>query len=76
MAIVTVKIDRKRDLALIEEILNRFGLSYNIDQDHKDYTFSDAEIKELLQAKQDFIDGKTTCRSWKDIENDINNALG
>jgi hypothetical protein len=55
--------------------LDRFGLVYKIEPDEKEYTFSDAEIKDLVKTRQDYIDGKTTARDWKDIEDDLNRAF-
>ena len=68
MAIVTVKIDRKKDLSVLQEILNRFGLSYNIDKDTSDYAFSESELKGLLKTKQDFSESeKSHCYKVKRV---------
>jgi antitoxin HicB len=34
---------------------------------------SDAEAKELLEGKRDFLAGRTKARSWGDIKNDLRN---
>jgi signal recognition particle subunit SEC65 len=73
MTTLTVNIKNDSDLPVLQEILNRFGLSYTVDTD-KEYPFSDAEIKSLVKTKQDFIEGKTTARNWTDIEDDLNRA--
>ena len=73
MTTLTVNIPNEKDIPVLQEILNRFGLDYTIDND-KDYSFSKAEIEGLLKTKQDFIEGKTTARDWKDIEDDLNRA--
>jgi hypothetical protein len=73
MTTLTVNIPNDKDLAAVQEALDRFELSYIVDA-NTDYTFSEAEIKSLLKTKQDFIDGKTTARDWKDIEEDLNRA--
>jgi hypothetical protein len=73
MTTLTVNIQNEKDLPVLQEILNRFGLSYHIDSDN-DHSFSDAEIKGLLHTRQDFLDGKTTARNWNDIEDDLDRA--
>ncbi|MGF7038893.1 hypothetical protein [Mucilaginibacter lappiensis] len=73
MTTLTVNIQNEKDLPVLQEILNRFGLTYSIDTD-KEYAFSETEIKNLLQTRQDFLDGKTTARNWTDIEDDLNRA--
>jgi len=73
MTTLTVNVQNENDLPVLQEILNRFGINYTIDSD-KDYSFSATEIEGLLKTKQDFLDGKTTARDWKDIEDDLNRA--
>ena len=73
MTTLTVNIQNENDLPLLQEILNRFGLSYTVDVE-KDYVFSEKDIAGLLKSKQDFLDGKTTARNWTDIEDDLNRA--
>ena len=73
MTTLTVNIQDDKDLPVLQEILDRFGLSYAVDP-HNDYSFSEAEIASLVKTRQDFLDGKTTARDWKDIEEDLNRA--
>ena len=73
MTTLTVNIKEERDLSVLQEILDRFGLTYTVDDD-SDYSFSKTEIEGLIKTKQDFLDGKTTARDWKDIEQDLNSA--
>ena len=73
MTTLTVNIQNEKDLPVLQEILDRFGLTYAVDTE-KEYAFSEAEIKSLVKTKQDFIDGKTTARDWNDIEEDLNRA--
>jgi len=69
MTTLTVNIKNEKDLPILKEILDRFGLIYQVDEA---YGFSDAEIKGFLQTQQDFVAGKTTARDWKDIQDDLN----
>jgi uncharacterized protein YqgQ len=73
MTTLTVNISNEKDLPVLQEILDRFGLNYVVDTE-KDYSFSKAEIESLLKTQQDFLDGKTTARDWKDIEDDLDRA--
>lgn len=73
MTTLTVNIQNEKDLPVLQEILNRFGLSYTVDDD-SEYVFSDEEIKSFIKTKQDFLEGKTTARDWSDIEKDLNGA--
>lgn len=73
MTTLTVNVKNDSDLPVLQEILNRFGLSYTVDTD-KEYLFSDAEIKSLVKTKQDFIEGKTTARDWTDVKDDLDRA--
>ena len=71
MTTLTVNIKNEKDLPILKEILDRFGLIYQVDEV---YEFSESEIKGLLKTQQDFIEGKTTARDWKDIQDDLNRA--
>ena len=73
MTTLTVNITDDKDLPVLQEILNRFGLSYSIDAD-SGQLFSETEINGFIQTRQDFLDGKTTARNWSDIEDDLNRA--
>ena len=66
---LTVNIPDDNDISFLKEVLDRFGLSYEIDADDNGYIFSDAEIKSLVKTRQDYLEGKTTARDWTDIEN-------
>ncbi|HEY2580392.1 MAG TPA: hypothetical protein VGI43_01215 [Mucilaginibacter sp.] len=73
MTTLTVNIQNEKDLPVLQEILNRFGMTYTVEE-NKEYSFTKAEIENLVKTKQDFIDGKTTARNWSDIEEDLNRA--
>ncbi len=72
MPTITVNIDNQKDVDLLGEILNRFGLSYQI---NTEYDFKESEIKDLLKTKQDFLEGKSSARDWNNIEQDLNRAF-
>jgi coproporphyrinogen III oxidase-like Fe-S oxidoreductase len=68
MTTLTVNINNENDLPILKEILDRFGLAYQVDEQ---YDFTEAEIKGFLKTQQDFIDGKTTARNWQEIQDDL-----
>lgn len=73
MTTLTVNITNESDLPVLQEILNRFGLTYTINVENE-FPFSKKDIEGLLQSKKDFLEGKTTARNWDDIEEDLNRA--
>ncbi|CAN5520285.1 hypothetical protein BH09BAC6_BH09BAC6_21320 [soil metagenome] len=73
MTTLTVNVPKESDLSVLQEILDRFGLTYLVDTD-KEYAFSKSEIESLVKTKQEFLDGKTTAKNWEDIEADLNRA--
>ncbi|MES2276967.1 MAG: hypothetical protein V4592_13145 [Bacteroidota bacterium] len=73
MTTLTVNIQNESELTLLKETLKKLGFNYSIDTD-KDYMFTEAEIASFVKTRQDFLDGKTTARSWDDIEEDLNRA--
>jgi hypothetical protein len=73
MTTLTVNITNESDLPVLQEILNRFGLTYTIDVENE-FPFSKKDIEGLLKSKKDFLEGKTTARNWDDIEEDLNRA--
>jgi len=75
MTMLTVNIQNEKDLPVLQEILNRFGLEYAVENE-EEYLFSKAEIESLVKRKQDFIDGKTTARNWKEIAKELNRKYG
>ena len=73
MTTITVNIQNDKDLPVLQEILDRFGLPYAVDNE-SDFVFSEAEIAGFMKTRQDYLDGKTTARDWNDIDTDLSNA--
>lgn len=74
MATLTVNIPNDKDLVVLREILERFGLSYSVDEVNDDL-FTKEEILGFIKTKQDFLAGKTTSKKWSDIEDELNRAF-
>ncbi len=64
----TLKIDIQNEQE--KKVLLAFldSLSYHYSTDSDSYLLSDAEIKELVKRKSDFLAGKTTSRPWSEIK--------
>jgi predicted transcriptional regulator len=57
MAMLTVEIDKERDLPALQALLNRLGLNYRIDDE--DWSgLSDAEIEGIKAGLEDIKAGK------------------
>lgn len=74
MTKVTVSVTNDNDISFLKEVLDRFGLAYEVEAD-EDYVFSTEDINSFVKTRQDFLDGKTTARDWTDIEEDLNSAF-
>lgn len=47
-----------------------------INKQQNEYIFSEDEIESFVKTKQDFLDGKTTARSWEEVKNDLKERYG
>ena len=70
MTRLTVNIQNEKDLSVLQEILDRFGMDYAIDEDDE-YNLSKDDIEGFVKTDQDYLDGKTTARDWNDIKKDL-----
>ena len=70
MTTLTVNILNDKDLPVLQEILDRFGLDYAVENEDE-YVFSKEEIEGLVKTTQDYIDGKTTARDWEDVKAEL-----
>ncbi|SEN71509.1 hypothetical protein SAMN05216436_12075 [bacterium A37T11] len=71
MTTITATVSKKKDVKVLQEILERFGIEYTIDEPAENYVFSDEELRDFEQTKHDFLAGKTTARDWEDIQKDL-----
>lgn len=74
MTKVTVSVPNDNDISFLKEVLDRFGLTYEVEAD-EEYILSAKDINSFVKTRQDFLDGKTTARDWTDIEEDLNSAF-
>ena len=57
MTTLTVNIPNEKDLPVLQEILNRFGLAYTVDH-NKEFIFSKSDIEGLVKTKTRFYSGQ------------------
>jgi len=72
MTTITATVQQKKDVKVLKEILERFGIDYTIEEPAEDYVFSADQIADFERTQQDFLAGKTTAREWEDIKKDLN----
>jgi hypothetical protein len=75
MTRVTVNVFEEKDVSFLKEILDRVGLTYEVDDDQPDYQFSESEIAGFVKTKQDYLEGKTTARNWDEVKKDLHSAF-
>ena len=82
MATLTVNIDNDKDLPLLKEILNRFGLKYKVDQEaalNLEGEVVYERFKETFKEIKDWEAGKVKLQPAKealaDIESELNNGI-
>ncbi|WP_028296516.1 hypothetical protein [Olivibacter sitiensis] len=72
MTTITATVSKKKDVKLIKEILERFGINYTIEEPAEDYVFSETQMADFERTQQDFFAGKTSVRDWEDIKKGLN----
>lgn len=71
MTTITATVSKQKDVKVLKEILERFGIEYTIEESAKDYVFSDTQIADFEHTQQNYLVGKTTARDWEDIKNEL-----
>ncbi|MBF9251941.1 hypothetical protein I2I11_01415 [Pontibacter sp. 172403-2] len=51
--------------------LDSLKYDYQRVDEQESFQLSDEEVKGLLQTKRDFMEGRVSARSWKDIKRDL-----
>ncbi len=73
MTTLTLTLANDKDLSVLQEILNRFGLKYALDE-QIEHQFSKSEIEGFLKSKEDFTSGKTTAKDWNEVDEELKSA--
>lgn len=82
MTTLTVNVDNEKDLPVLKEILNRFGLKYKVDKQaelSKEGEILYKRFKKTFKEVNDWETGKVKLQSAKEamaeIEAELNNGL-
>ncbi len=82
MTTLTINVDNEKDLPVLKEILNRFGLKYKIDKRaelNKEGEILYKRFKKTFKEVKDWEDGKVKLHSAKEamteIEAELNDGL-
>jgi len=82
MATLTVNIDNEKDLPVLKEILNRFGLKYKVDQQaelNQEGKVLYRQFKKTFKEIKDWEAGKVKLQPAKEalaeIEAELNNGV-
>ena len=64
----TLKIDiqNEQEKTILLAFLDSLHYQYRTETD--DYVLNDAEIKEMLKRKDDYLSGKVTTKPWSEIK--------
>ncbi|MDR2271845.1 MAG: hypothetical protein LBF27_13155 [Sphingobacterium sp.] len=71
MTTITAEISNKKDVKVLREILDRFGIKYQINEESGTNTFSAEQIAFFEKSQKEFLDGKSSARDWKDIKKNL-----
>jgi C-terminal processing protease CtpA/Prc len=66
MEILKIDVQNEQEKKVLLAFLDSLNYQYRSDSD--DYVLNDAEIREMLQRKDDYITGKTTSKLWSEIK--------
>lgn len=72
MTTITTTVSKEKDVKMLKEILECFGIDYTIEESAEECVFSETQIADFERTQRDFLAGKTTARDWEDIKKDLN----
>ncbi|GAA4786242.1 hypothetical protein GCM10023231_12720 [Olivibacter ginsenosidimutans] len=75
MTTITATVHNSEDVKLLQEVLNRFGIAYTINEETEEYAFTASELKSFRDTQKAFKQGKTTAKDWNEIQKDLNRAF-
>lgn len=75
MTTITAKTSNAKDVKVLKEILERFGIQYTVNESGEDYVFSKAQIADFERTQKEFIEGgKSAAKNWDDIKNNLDSV--
>lgn len=75
MTTITATLHNTKDVKLLQEVLNRFGISYTVNEDTEEYHFTDTELKSFRDTQKAFKEGKTSAKDWNEIQKELGRAF-
>lgn len=74
MTTITATIANPKDVKVLKEILERFGIAYVVNESTEDYKLSKAQIADFENTQQEFIEGKSSAKTWDTIKEELNSV--
>lgn len=74
MRTLTFNFHNEQEEKVLLAFLDSLKYDYRCVDEQETFQLSDEEVKGLLQTKRDFLEGRTTARSWEDIKRDLRRA--
>lgn len=74
MTTITATIANQKDVKVLKEILERFGIAYVVNESTEDYKLSKAQIADFENTQQEFIEGKSSAKTWETIKKELNSV--
>ncbi len=71
MTTITATIPNKKDVKIVKEIFERFGIEYTVEGSAEDYKFSEAQIAEFERTQKEFVAGQSSAQNWEDIKKNL-----
>ncbi|MEH6304237.1 MULTISPECIES: hypothetical protein [Olivibacter] len=75
MTTITATLHNSKDVKLLQEVLNRFGIPYTVNEDTDAFPFTEADLKSFRDTQQAFKDGKTTAKDWIEVQKELDRAF-
>ncbi|MDM1293806.1 hypothetical protein HX021_05800 [Sphingobacterium sp. N143] len=72
MTTITAEISNKKDVKVLKEILDRFGIKYQINEQSETNTFSAEQMASFEQSQKEFLEGETPAIDWEDLKKKLN----
>jgi len=66
MEVLKIDIQNEQEKKVLLAFLDSLNYQYRGDSD--DYVLNDAEMKEMLKRKEDYLAGNTTSKPWSEIK--------
>lgn len=74
MTTITAKISNEKDVQILKEILERFGISYVINESPEDYKLSKTQIADFENTQEEFLEGKSSANTWDNIKKELSSV--